>query len=103
MPTFWALKNDEKETGVSVFYVDQGIDSGPIIFQEKVVIENKSLEELILHTKKIGMDCIIKSVDLIFKNEVQIIENNSDEMTYFSFPTKNDVEEFKRKGKSFFK
>lgn len=102
MPTFWALKNDEKETGVSVFYVDQGIDSGPIIFQEKVVIENKSLEELILHTKKIGMDCIIKSVDLIFKNEVQIIENNSDEMTYFSFPTKNDVEEFKRKGKSFF-
>ena len=47
------------------------------------------------------MDCIIKSVDLIFKNEVQIIENNSDEMTYFSFPTKNDVEEFKRKGKVF--
>ena len=47
------MKNDEKETGVSVFYVDQGIDSGPIIFQEKVVIENKSLEELILHTRKL--------------------------------------------------
>tara|TARA_Y100001933_G_C18921541_1_gene531204 strand:- start:4 stop:585 length:582 start_codon:yes stop_codon:yes gene_type:complete len=29
MPSFWVLKNDEKFTGVSVFFVDEGIDSGP--------------------------------------------------------------------------
>ena len=45
MPTFWALKNNEKNTGVSVFFVDEGIDSGPIIIQKKVVIE------LIRHNK----------------------------------------------------
>ena len=33
MPTFWVLKNEEKYTGVSVFYVNKGIDTGPIIIQ----------------------------------------------------------------------
>ena len=37
-----------KRNRVSVFYVDQGIDSGPIIFQEKVVIENKSFRRVII-------------------------------------------------------
>ncbi|HHH55150.1 MAG TPA: formyl transferase, partial [Bacteroidetes bacterium] len=61
MPTFWVLKNNEKLTGVSVFYVDEGIDSGPIIVQECVEIGNKTQEELIKHTKKLGMVAIIKA------------------------------------------
>lgn len=102
MPTFWVLKNNEKYTGVSVFYVDKGIDSGPIVVQEKVEIGERTQEELIARTKKIGMKCIVKAVDLIYKNAVEIIENDADKMTYFSFPTKDDVKEFKRIGKHFF-
>lgn len=102
MPTFWVLKNNEQFTGVSVFYVDEGIDSGPIVVQEKVVIGDRTQEELIIHTKKIGMKCIAKAVDLIHKNEVKIIKNDADKMTYFSFPTKNDVKAFKRINKRFF-
>lgn len=102
MPTFWVLKNNEKFTGVSVFYVDKGIDSGPIVVQEKVEIGNRTQEELIILTKKIGMKCIAKAVDLIHKNTVEIIENDPDNMTYFTFPTKDDVYEFKKMGKRFF-
>ena len=36
MPSFWVLRNGEYYTGVSVFFVDEGIDSGPIIVQKKV-------------------------------------------------------------------
>ena len=46
MPTFWVMKNDEKFTGVSVFYVDEGIDSGPIIVQEKLEIGNRTQEKI---------------------------------------------------------
>ena len=102
MPTFWVLKNNEKFTGVSVFYVDEGIDSGPIVVQEKVEIGDRTQEELILLTKKIGMECIAKAVDLIDKDAVEIIQNDADKMTYFSFPTKSDVKDFKRIGKRFF-
>ena len=52
MPTFWVLKNNEKSTGVSVFFVDEGIDSGPIIVQEKFNIGNRTQAELIKFSKK---------------------------------------------------
>lgn len=102
MPSFWVLKNNEKYTGVSVFFVDEGIDSGPIIVQEKVEIGERTQEELIIHTKKLGMDAIIKSIDLIAKNEVELIENDANKMTYYSFPTREDVKEFLSRGKRFF-
>ena len=102
MPTFWVLKNNEKFTGVSVSYVDKGIDSGPIVVQEKVEIGDRTQEELIVLTKKIGMECIAKAVDLIQKDAVEIIQNDADKMTYFSFPTKDDVNIFKKNNKHFF-
>ena len=102
MPTFWVLKNNEKYTGVSVFFVDEGIDSGPIIVQEKVEIGNRTQEELIYHTKKIGMECISRAIDFIEKDQVELIENNVDEKTYFTFPTKLDVVAFRSNGKKFF-
>jgi len=102
MPTFWVLKNNEKYTGVSVFFVDKGIDSGPIIVQEKVEIGNMTQEALIKYTKKIGMECISKSIDLIEKDKVELIENDADQKTYFTFPTNIDVKVFKSNGKKFF-
>lgn len=102
MPTFWVLKNNEKYTGVSVFFVDEGIDSGPIIVQEKVKTGNKTQQQLIKETKQIGMNLILKSIDLIDKNELKLIENPESEKSYFSFPTREDVKEFKRQGKKFF-
>jgi len=102
MPTFWVMKNDEKYTGVSVFFVDEGIDSGSIVVQEKVEIGDKTQEELIKYTKKLGMDAIVKAVDLIEKDKVVLIENDESKKSYYSFPTREDVREFLAKGKRFF-
>ena len=102
MPTFWVLKNSEKYTGVSVFYVDDGIDSGPIIVQEKVEIGHSTQAQLIKITKKIGMESIAKAIDLIYKNKVILISNPDSEKTYYSFPTRKDVTEFRKANKSFF-
>lgn len=102
MPSFWVLKNNEEFTGVSVFFVDEGIDSGPIIVQQKVKIDNKTQQQLIRETKQIGMDLILKAINLIEKNKVQLIDNPDSEMSYYSFPTSKDVKEFKRLGKRFF-
>lgn len=102
MPSFWVLKNNEEETGVSVFFVDEGIDSGPIIVQERVSIENQTQMELIVETKRLGMDCILKAVRKIHDDEVELIANPDAEMTYYSFPTAKDVKEFRQAGKKFY-
>ena len=102
MPTFWVMKNNETKTGVSVFFVDEGIDSGPIIVQTEVEIGDRTQKELIIHTKKLGMEAIAKSIDLIQKNEVKLIANDASKKSYFTFPTRQDVLEFKNNGKKFF-
>jgi len=38
-PINWAVINGETETGVSTFFIEHEIDTGKIIFQEKVAIE----------------------------------------------------------------
>ena len=102
MPTFWVMKNDEKYTGVSVFYVNKGIDTGPIIIQKRVEIGNRTQEELIKHTKMLGMEAIVEAVELIALGNVQTLKNNDSEMTYYSFPQKEDVVVFKARNKRFF-
>ena len=48
------------------------------------------------------MELIAKAIDLIFNNNITLITNDDNEMTYYSFPTKDDVLEFKQLGKKFF-
>ena len=102
MPSFWVLKNNERETGVSVFFVDEGIDSGPILVQERITIGDMSQEQLIKVTKETGMEAIIKAIELIKSDTFELIENPDDEKTYFTFPTRKDVREFRSLGKRFF-
>lgn len=102
MPTFWVMKHNEKETGVSVFYVDEGIDSGPIVVQKRISIGNRTQEQLIWDTKALGMEAIASAVDLIMKDNVTPQANPKSEMSYYSRPTKQDVLEFRAAGKKFY-
>ena len=102
LPSFWAMKNNEKEIGVTVFFVDLGIDSGPIIVQRSVRIENKSQNALIRETKKLGMDCILSAIEVIKNGDGAPLANDDSKATYYSFPTKSDVSDFIRSGKRFF-
>lgn len=102
MPSFWVLKNNECQTGVSVFFVDEGIDSGPIIVQKKIKIHNISQFELIRMTKILGMDAIVESVEKIHNGNYDLLLNDDQNSTYFSFPTKDDIRDFRKSGGRFF-
>jgi len=102
MPTFWVMKNGESQTGVSIFFVDEGIDSGPILLQQVVDIGDKSLEELILCTKEIGIGLTIEAIDRIHRNDYSLIQNDISKGRYFSFPSREDVKAFYARGKKFY-
>jgi methionyl-tRNA formyltransferase len=102
MPSFWVLKNGETQTGVSVFFVDEGIDSGPILVQKPVEIGTMSQEKLIRVTKKMGMDAILESIEKINSGQYELLKNDAAQMTYFSFPTRADVQAFLKAGKRFY-
>jgi len=101
LPSFWVIKNKEFETGVSVFWVDEGIDSGQIIVQEKLRILGCSQSELIRYTKILGMEAIVSAVSKIMSGDNSTIANDDSKATYYSFPTRKDVKEFLRQGSKF--
>ncbi len=102
MPTFWVLQKGEKKTGVSVFFVDEGIDTGPIIVQKEVKISKISQFELIKLTKLIGIEAMIQAIEMIMSGNYMTSSNKNEEGSYFSFPTRKEVVEFKKKGCRFF-
>ncbi len=73
-PINWAVINGEKETGVSTFFLQHEIDTGHIIFQEKVTIEEADNAGSI-HDKLmvIGAQLVLKTVQAIEADAIHTI------------------------------
>ena len=70
VPTAWALLNGEKETGITIHLMDEGIDTGDILFQKTVDIDYNDTG-FDLYTKIMNA-----GVELFIENFEQLIENN---------------------------
>ncbi|MBL4587008.1 MAG: methionyl-tRNA formyltransferase [Flavobacteriales bacterium] len=69
-PINWAVINGEKETGVSTFFLQHKIDTGNIIFQEKVAIgATETAGQLHDRLMKIGAQLMVKTVEAISNGE----------------------------------
>ncbi|MFZ4613846.1 MAG: methionyl-tRNA formyltransferase [Bacteroidia bacterium] len=73
-PINWAIINGEKETGVTTFFIQEEIDKGNIIFQEKIKIED-NWDAGILHDKlmEIGSALVVKTLDAIENNVINTV------------------------------
>jgi len=63
----WALIKGESKTGVSLFWVDEGIDTGPVLLQKEVAIDPDDTTGTLYFNKlfPVGVEAISESVDLI--------------------------------------
>lgn len=102
LPSFWVLKNRERESGVSVFQVDEGIDSGPILVQRRIDIAGLTQEALIRQSKRLGVEAVAEAIRMVRDGEPPTIANDDADASYFTFPTRKDVSEFRKAGARFY-
>ncbi|MDF2158068.1 methionyl-tRNA formyltransferase [Algoriphagus sp. CAU 1675] len=70
-PINWAIINGEKETGVTTFFLKHEIDTGSIIFQEKIqILEEDDLGTVYEKLMKLGSQLVLKTVEAIANDEV---------------------------------
>lgn len=101
---FWVLANEEKTTGVTIHYINPGIDDGDILLQKKILLESRwSLNDLYLKVITAGSDAVSACLRLIHKERVTTQKNDLSKGSYFSFPGRADVKKFRSRGKRFFK
>jgi methionyl-tRNA formyltransferase len=103
LPSFWVLANNETKTGVTVHYVNERLDDGPIIVQKEVDIdETDTLHSLVLKSKvNYGGYALAEAVSLIINNSVSLKENDASQATYFSFPDDEAKKRFLNHGRKF--
>jgi methionyl-tRNA formyltransferase len=71
-PINWAIINGETKTGVSTFYIDEKIDTGNIILQEEVNInDDDTVGELHDKLMAVGSRLVVKTANLIAKSKVE--------------------------------
>jgi methionyl-tRNA formyltransferase len=76
-PINWAIINGENETGVTTFFLTHEIDTGNIIFQERVPIrENETAGELHDHLMAIGSELVLRTVKAIQTGDYAEIPQN---------------------------
>ena len=77
-PLNWAIINGDQETGVTTFILKQEIDTGNILFQEKVPIEPETtIGELHDSLMVIGANLVLKTVDSLANGIVIPISQDS--------------------------
>jgi folate-dependent phosphoribosylglycinamide formyltransferase PurN len=99
-PIFWAMHNDVEYVGLTIHWINDGIDSGRIINQKSISI-NKT-DTLFTLYKQIFSLCgksLIEAVKLINNDNNVGTSQPVDVKEYYSFPQKSDVQKFKELGK----
>lgn len=99
LPTFWVLYEHEKETAVTVHFMNEKLDDGPIILQEAVPIpEGETQANLMRRCKVVGARLLGQAIDLLEMGAVQTRANPREQATYYSFPTPEQAREFREAG-----
>lgn len=76
-PINWVIINGEKETGVTTFFIDETIDTGNIIFNEKILIDpGETAGELHDRLMKSGAELVLKTVNSITDHEVRVVSQD---------------------------
>ena len=76
-PLNWAIINGDHQTGVTTFLLKQEIDTGNILFQDRVEIgHEETLGELHDKLLPIGANLVLKTVEALANNEVRPISQN---------------------------
>jgi methionyl-tRNA formyltransferase len=77
-----ALLSGEKETGVTIMLMDQGVDTGDILAQEKVAIkQNDNTATLMEKLSLIGANLLLKTIPLWIERKIETKPQNHSEAT----------------------
>jgi len=90
-PIQWALIRGEQETGVTVFELDEQLDHGPVILQQKTPIKpDEDAAALAARLSEIGATCLIEALDLIESGMTSPVPQDDAQATHAPLLTKED-------------
>ena len=89
-PIQWAILEGERETGVSIMLVDEKMDHGPILAQQKIESDALTHQELAPKLAELGAELLIKTIPQWINKEIKIEPQDESLATYSKIIKKED-------------
>lgn len=89
----WPIIQGAAKTGLSIFWPDNGLDTGPVLLQKEVAIGPDDTLGTIYFDKlfPLGVAAMIEALDLVKQGEAPRIEQDEPEATYESWCTAKEA------------
>ena len=86
-----AIMDGDSETGISIMYMEKGMDTGDILSQTKMpILDTDTQETLFDKLGKLGASMINPTIEDLVNGKIKPIKQNEDEVTYTYALTKED-------------
>lgn len=98
-PMHTAIKNGDKETGITIMYMAPKMDAGSLILQKSLPIEySDTVGDLEKKLAVLGADLLIETLDLVEQNKVVAIPQNEEQVTFaWNIKPEEELLDFNRK------
>lgn len=103
MNYFWVLRNEEQYGGVSVHWIDEGIDTGGLLARARFLITPQMTQhQVLMKTAILGSRLLQQIVRRLARDEaIPTITVSEDEARYYSLPTSEAFDEYFRRRRFF--
>lgn len=80
----WAIIQGETKTGLSIFWVDKGIDTGPVLLQKEVEIDPDDTTGSLYFNKlfPLGVTALVEAVQLVRSGQAPRLFQDESQATY---------------------
>ena len=91
-PTYWVLKNEELETGLTAHFIDEGIDTGDIITQKRLPLEKgDTVQSVIEKMKPLISGLVIETIERVLDDKFIPAQQHEDLACYAPRPNKMEL------------
>lgn len=99
MTNFWQMYNHEKFSTITIHKMNEKIDSGKVIYQERYrILPGISLDELLILSRIKDASALGNVLINYINNNIKYLDIEDKENFYYHFPNRKDVSQFKKKG-----
>ena len=82
-PVNHAILNGETETGLTTFLIQKKVDTGDLLLQQSLPIDNSiTTGEVLSKLSFLGADLVIKTLDALAQNKIKPIKQDGDKATF---------------------
>lgn len=82
-PIQWTVINGEEKSGVTIMQMDEGVDTGDILYQKEILLDRKETgESLFDKLSVLGAEAIVEALSLLEEGKLKPVPQNKEEASH---------------------